>query len=154
MTILNIGLFLKSSGWLNRSLIMHRVYDGGHKFNWRNWLPNFCLSQVGDVVFVKEDETFPCDLILLSSSREDGTCFVTTASLDGESSHKVCFIVVLLYYLLYCCALNLNPTRLIIAPDHFGPLSLADNIKRTSSKGKGIHVSKWLNRSVLCYLAS
>lgn len=43
------------------------------------------------MVLVKEDETFPCDLILLSSSREDGTCFVTTASLDGESSHKVPF---------------------------------------------------------------
>ena len=38
---------------------------------------------------VKEDETFPCDLIFLSSSRADGTCHVTTASLDGESSHKV-----------------------------------------------------------------
>ncbi|CAL1588546.1 unnamed protein product [Knipowitschia caucasica] len=44
--------------------------------------------RVGDVVFVKEDETFPCDLVLLSTSRPDGTCFVTTASLDGESSHK------------------------------------------------------------------
>ncbi|XP_072293987.1 phospholipid-transporting ATPase IH-like isoform X3 [Eucyclogobius newberryi] len=48
---------------------------------------------VGDVVFVKEDETFPCDLILLSSSRTDGTCFVTTASLDGESSHKTYYAV-------------------------------------------------------------
>lgn len=44
-------------------------------------------------MLVKEDETFPCDLILLSSSREDGTCFVTTASLDGESSHKVPVVV-------------------------------------------------------------
>lgn len=41
------------------------------------------------MVEVVEDETFPCDLILLQSSREDGTCFVTTASLDGESNHKV-----------------------------------------------------------------
>lgn len=41
------------------------------------------------MVLVKEEETFPCDLILLSTSRDDGTCFVTTASLDGESSHKV-----------------------------------------------------------------
>ncbi|XP_075873212.1 phospholipid-transporting ATPase IH isoform X2 [Nelusetta ayraudi] len=49
--------------------------------------------RVGDVVLVKEDETFPCDLILLSSSREDGTCFVTTASLDGESSHKTYYAV-------------------------------------------------------------
>lgn len=50
-----------------------------------------CVSccQVGDIVVVREDETFPCDLILLSSSRHDGTCYVTTASLDGESSHKV-----------------------------------------------------------------
>uniref|UniRef100_A0A8D0GU60 Phospholipid-transporting ATPase n=1 Tax=Sphenodon punctatus TaxID=8508 RepID=A0A8D0GU60_SPHPU len=44
--------------------------------------------RVGDIVMVKEDETFPCDLIFLSSSRTDGTCFVTTASLDGESSQK------------------------------------------------------------------
>lgn len=51
------------------------------------------LSQVGDVVFMKENETFPCDLILLSTSRDDGTCYVTTASLDGESSHKVCVCV-------------------------------------------------------------
>ncbi|CAH2223476.1 probable phospholipid-transporting ATPase IH isoform X1 [Pelobates cultripes] len=49
--------------------------------------------RVGDVVMVKEDEAFPCDMILLSSSREDGTCFVTTASLDGESSHKTYFAV-------------------------------------------------------------
>uniref|UniRef100_A0A146X6U7 Phospholipid-transporting ATPase n=1 Tax=Fundulus heteroclitus TaxID=8078 RepID=A0A146X6U7_FUNHE len=44
--------------------------------------------KVGDILEVEEDETFPCDLILLKSSREDGTCFVTTASLDGESNHK------------------------------------------------------------------
>ncbi|KAG7263151.1 hypothetical protein CRUP_015930, partial [Coryphaenoides rupestris] len=44
--------------------------------------------KVGDVVEVDEDETFPCDLILLQSARDDDTCFVTTASLDGESNHK------------------------------------------------------------------
>ncbi|KAM9327808.1 phospholipid-transporting ATPase IH [Pholidichthys leucotaenia] len=49
--------------------------------------------RVGDVVLVKEDETFPCDLILLSSSRDDGMCYVTTASLDGESSHKTYYAV-------------------------------------------------------------
>ncbi|KAJ8397923.1 hypothetical protein AAFF_G00432700 [Aldrovandia affinis] len=49
--------------------------------------------RVGDIVQVKEDETFPCDLIVLSTSREDGTCFVTTASLDGESSHKTYYAV-------------------------------------------------------------
>ncbi|XP_074048158.1 phospholipid-transporting ATPase IH isoform X1 [Macrotis lagotis] len=49
--------------------------------------------RVGDIVMVKDGETFPCDLIFLSSSREDGTCYVTTASLDGESSHKTYFAV-------------------------------------------------------------
>lgn len=53
------------------------------------WGVSVLLCQVGDVVVVREDETFPCDLILLSSSRHDGTCYVTTTSLDGESSHKV-----------------------------------------------------------------
>lgn len=52
-------------------------------------VPMCLFDQVGDVVEVEEDETFPCDLILLHSSRDDGTCFVTTASLDGESNHKV-----------------------------------------------------------------
>uniref|UniRef100_A0A3Q2HUI3 Phospholipid-transporting ATPase n=1 Tax=Equus caballus TaxID=9796 RepID=A0A3Q2HUI3_HORSE len=49
--------------------------------------------RVGDIVMVKEDDTFPCDLIFLSSSRGDGTCHVTTASLDGESSHKTHYAV-------------------------------------------------------------
>uniref|UniRef100_A0A673XFQ9 Phospholipid-transporting ATPase n=1 Tax=Salmo trutta TaxID=8032 RepID=A0A673XFQ9_SALTR len=49
--------------------------------------------RVGDVVMAREDETFPCDLILLSSSRDDGTCYVTTTSLDGESSHKTYYAV-------------------------------------------------------------
>ncbi|XP_028710069.1 phospholipid-transporting ATPase IG isoform X3 [Peromyscus leucopus] len=47
--------------------------------------------KVGDVVEVQADETFPCDLILLSSCTTDGTCYVTTASLDGESNCKILF---------------------------------------------------------------
>ncbi|XP_074155662.1 phospholipid-transporting ATPase IH isoform X3 [Sminthopsis crassicaudata] len=49
--------------------------------------------RVGDIVMVNDGETFPCDLVFLSSSREDGTCYVTTASLDGESSHKTYYAV-------------------------------------------------------------
>ncbi|XP_019718866.1 phospholipid-transporting ATPase IG isoform X3 [Hippocampus comes] len=49
--------------------------------------------KVGDVLEVEEEETFPCDLILLRSSRDDDTCFVTTASLDGESNHKTHYTV-------------------------------------------------------------
>ncbi|GAB1302818.1 Phospholipid-transporting ATPase [Apodemus speciosus] len=49
--------------------------------------------KVGDVVEVRADETFPCDLILLSSCTTDGTCYVTTASLDGESNCKTHYAV-------------------------------------------------------------
>lgn len=49
--------------------------------------------QVGDIVRVAKDETFPADLVLLSSDRADGTCHITTASLDGETNLKVCVCV-------------------------------------------------------------
>uniref|UniRef100_A0A8C6TYP7 Phospholipid-transporting ATPase n=1 Tax=Neogobius melanostomus TaxID=47308 RepID=A0A8C6TYP7_9GOBI len=45
-------------------------------------------SLVGDIVRVAKDETFPVDLVLLSSDRPDGTCHITTASLDGETNLK------------------------------------------------------------------
>ncbi|XP_062440991.1 phospholipid-transporting ATPase IG isoform X5 [Rhea pennata] len=49
--------------------------------------------KVGDIVEVKADETFPCDLVFLASSSVDGTCYVTTASLDGESNFKTHYAV-------------------------------------------------------------
>ncbi|XP_074924970.1 phospholipid-transporting ATPase IG isoform X5 [Chelonoidis abingdonii] len=49
--------------------------------------------KVGDIVEVKADETFPCDLIFLASSNDDGICYVTTASLDGESNFKTHYAV-------------------------------------------------------------
>ncbi|XP_063046357.1 phospholipid-transporting ATPase 11C isoform X2 [Engraulis encrasicolus] len=64
------------------------VLENGHRI--RNESEKI---KVGDVVEVVEDETFPCDLILLQSSRDDDTCFVTTASLDGESNHKTHYTV-------------------------------------------------------------
>ncbi|XP_043729518.1 phospholipid-transporting ATPase IF isoform X9 [Cervus elaphus] len=44
--------------------------------------------RVGDIVRVAKDESFPADLVLLSSDRLDGSCHVTTASLDGETNLK------------------------------------------------------------------
>ncbi|KAM4629382.1 phospholipid-transporting ATPase IF isoform 2-T2 [Polymixia lowei] len=49
--------------------------------------------RVGDIVRVAKDETFPADLVLLSSDRSDGTCHITTASLDGETNLKTHYSV-------------------------------------------------------------
>ena len=42
--------------------------------------------QVGDVVKVKENEFFPADLIVLSSTEPEGVFYVETKNLDGETN--------------------------------------------------------------------
>ena len=44
--------------------------------------------KVGEIVKVKNEEFFPADLILLSSSEAHGSCFVETKNLDGETNLK------------------------------------------------------------------
>lgn len=39
--------------------------------------------KAGDIVRVENGQHFPADLIVLSSSSEEGSCYVETANLDG-----------------------------------------------------------------------
>ncbi|KAG2378980.1 hypothetical protein C9374_007618 [Naegleria lovaniensis] len=45
--------------------------------------------RVGDIVKVNQDESFPADLIGISSSEHQGICYIETSQLDGETNLKI-----------------------------------------------------------------
>eukprot|EP01127_Copromyxa_protea_P016071 TRINITY_DN4718_c0_g1_i2.p1 TRINITY_DN4718_c0_g1~~TRINITY_DN4718_c0_g1_i2.p1 ORF type:complete len:1147 (+),score=193.04 TRINITY_DN4718_c0_g1_i2:144-3443(+) len=45
--------------------------------------------RVGDILHIKDDESFPADLVPLSSSNKGGAVYMETANLDGETGHKL-----------------------------------------------------------------
>ncbi|KAG2453313.1 hypothetical protein HYH02_001537 [Chlamydomonas schloesseri] len=45
--------------------------------------------RVGDIVVVTKDQQFPADLLFLTSETEEGTCYIETMNLDGETNLKI-----------------------------------------------------------------
>ncbi|GLI58430.1 hypothetical protein VaNZ11_000135 [Volvox africanus] len=45
--------------------------------------------RVGDILIVTKDQQFPADLLFLTSETEEGTCYIETMNLDGETNLKI-----------------------------------------------------------------
>jgi phospholipid-translocating ATPase len=45
--------------------------------------------EVGDLVFLRDNEQVPADLIVISTSNADSLCFIETKNLDGETNLKI-----------------------------------------------------------------
>jgi phospholipid-translocating ATPase len=44
--------------------------------------------EVGDIVFMRDNEQVPADIVVLSTSDPDGMCYLETKNLDGETNLK------------------------------------------------------------------
>ena len=44
--------------------------------------------EIGEIIYIKQNELFPADLALIDSSMFEGVCYVETATLDGEKHLK------------------------------------------------------------------
>ncbi|KAI1791768.1 hypothetical protein LXA43DRAFT_392905 [Ganoderma leucocontextum] len=54
--------------------------------HWR--MTNWEDVRVGDMVRIKEDESFPADILICSTSEEENVAYVETKNLDGETNLK------------------------------------------------------------------
>lgn len=71
-----MGLFKKTE------TVQFKNEDGWKEVFWKD-------IRVGDIVKIKNNESIPADIIVLSTSNQHGICYVETRNLDGETNLKI-----------------------------------------------------------------
>ena len=77
--------------------VRHSASDNGHALKSPEALlprPQTRLTpsaaiKVGDMVLLEKNQRVPADMVLLTTSEEEGTCFIRTDQLDGETDWKL-----------------------------------------------------------------
>ena len=67
--------------------------------------------KVGDIVLLQENDPIPADMVVLSTSEADGSCYIETKNLDGETNLK--------------CRTSSDSTHGLVEPHDFARLSLS-----------------------------
>ena len=44
--------------------------------------------KIGDIIKINDNEFFPCDCLIISTSEQNGICYIETKSIDGETNLK------------------------------------------------------------------
>ncbi|KAG0682395.1 phospholipid transporting ATPase [Pichia californica] len=75
----NVNDMLPFVSSFNDNYIAHPTFK---KEYWKN-------IHVGDIVKIKNNDSIPVDIVILSTSDSDGACYVETKNLDGETNLKI-----------------------------------------------------------------
>lgn len=77
----------KTDREFNRTPYLVLTHDtNGQTSRWEN--RHSQNLRCGDIIICFENNSFPCDMLLLASSNSNGKVYITTDNLDGESSVK------------------------------------------------------------------
>lgn len=105
--------------------------------------------RVGDVVRLHADENVPADIVVISSSNEDGSVLMETRNLDGETNLKTCLSAKESKHLRDDAQLHGTPMKLHAAPPTVDMYQFAGTLAVGSSAPVPLSIQSLLLRGAV-----